>query len=114
MRKRILNARSRSELAQQQANPWSNITISLDRQFNWPPAYALTRSQNKSWYRTQSLSCASGKDSSSKIWAKSSSKASAIQSAPMLPHGGSELDRFCLQLIAAFSGRILVRCIDAR
>ena len=98
---------SRSESAPPRANLSSNITICLDRQFSWPPAYALTRNRNKSWYRTRSPSCASAKVSCSKTWAKLLSKALVPRSAPTPPRGSSELDRFYLQLIADFSGRIL-------
>src|SRR6267143_2171039 len=91
--KQAQNARLRSELALQQANPSSNITISLDQQFNWRPAYALTRNRNKSWYRTRSPSYASGKASNSKTSARLRSRASVTRSALMPPHGNSELDQ---------------------
>ena len=55
--------RSRSGLARQPANPSSNTTISLDRQFNSLPASAPTRNRSKSLSRTQSPSCASAKHS---------------------------------------------------
>src|SRR5437899_7605134 len=109
MRKRTPTVHSRFESAPQPGNLSNKITTSLDRQFNWPLAYALTRNRNKSLYRTQSLSYASAKDSSSKTWAKSLSRASVTQSAPMPRHGSSESDRLYLQLIADFSGRILIR-----
>ena len=66
-RKQIRSASSRSEWAPQPANPSSKIMISLDRPFNWPPGSAPTHSRNKSWCRMQSPSCASAKDSFSKI-----------------------------------------------
>src|SRR5258708_29069210 len=107
--KQAQNARSRSELALQQANPSSNITISLDRRFNWPPAYALTHNQNKSWYQTRSPSYALARDSCLKTWAKLPSKALVTPCALMPLLGSTELHRFNLQLIADFWGRILVR-----
>src|SRR6266487_3548925 len=113
MRKRTLSVRSRSGSVLPRANLSNNATIYLDQQFSWPPAYALTRNRNKSWSRMQSPSCALAKDFSSKTWAKLPSKALVTRSALMPPHGSSELDRFYLQLIADFSGRILVRHIIA-
>jgi len=62
--------RSKSELAPQPANPWSNTTISLDRRFNSLRVSALMRSRNKSWSRTQSPNCASAKGFCSKTSAK--------------------------------------------
>src|SRR5205823_2345696 len=56
--------------------------------FNWPPVCAVTRSRNKSSYRTSSPSYVSAKNSFSKTWAKLASKASVTQSAPMPPRGG--------------------------
>jgi hypothetical protein len=79
-------------LALQQANPSSNITISLDQQFNWRLAYALTRNPNKSWYQMQSPSYASAKASNSKTSARLRSRASVARSAPMPLLGSTELD----------------------
>ena len=70
MRKQIPIASLRFEWAPQPVNLSSNITISLEQRFNWRPACARTRSQNKSWYRTRSPSYASAKDSCLKTSAK--------------------------------------------
>ena len=88
-----LNVRSRSESAPQQANRSSKITISLDRRCNSRRVYALTRSRNKSWSRTQFQTYASAKGCYSKNSAKLSSKVSVPQSAPMLPRGGRRIRR---------------------
>src|SRR5438132_11087706 len=88
MPKRTPTASLKFESALQRGNPWSNITISLGRRFNWPPACAVTPSRNKSSYQTLSPSYVSAKDSFSKTWAKLPSKVLVTQSARTPRHGG--------------------------